>query len=93
VIPQRLLFPSQATPRLRPRVVNSNIHEIDRPLANSEEVAGLGVIGEECLAEATRVRLSGGKISALLRDESKELGVARLAVVAAVAIMHKSNNT
>ncbi len=50
-------------------------------------------MGEECLAEAARVRLSGGKISALLRDEFKESGVARLAVVASVAVMHRSNNT
>jgi hypothetical protein len=50
-------------------------------------------MGEECLAEAARMRLSSSEVSTLLGDEFKEPGVARLAAVTSVAVMHKSNNT
>ena len=53
-----LLFPSQATRRLRPRVVDP------------EEATGLGVMGEQRLAETACSRLSRRKVSTLLGGQT-----------------------
>ena len=63
------------------------------PLADSEEAAGLGMMGKQRLAESARSRLSGSEVSTLLGGEFKESGVAWLAAVVSVAVMHWSNYT
>jgi hypothetical protein len=50
-------------------------------------------MGEQRLAEATRSRLSGSEVPALLRGEFKESGVAWLAAVVPIVVMHWSNYT
>jgi hypothetical protein len=40
-------------PPMRVTLLKSDIYEIDRALGGLEEAAGLGVMGEECVAEAS----------------------------------------
>ncbi|HKV53673.1 MAG TPA: hypothetical protein VJN94_03430 [Candidatus Binataceae bacterium] len=60
---------------------------------DSEEATGLGVMGEQRLAETACSRLSRRKVSTLLGGKFKEPGVAWRAAIDSAIVMHRSNNT
>ena len=88
-------FPSRRKPRCyyvlawRTRVLAKSVES----LADSEEAPGLGMIGEQRPAEATRSCLNGSKVSTLFGGNFEESGVAWVAAVVSTVVMHKSNNT